>query len=72
MDSVIADKLKLVLQGHARYSSENLAFNLLIKKLQRKIEADPGCVDACLKEIDEFALKYEKIVATDFAKISAL
>lgn len=72
MDANIENKLKLMLQGHLKYTSDNLAFNMLIKKLQRKIEENPESIDICIEEIDIFADKYSKIVATDFARIAAL
>ncbi|MCR5767824.1 MAG: hypothetical protein K6G45_04960 [Lachnospiraceae bacterium] len=72
MDANIENKLKLMLQGHLKYTSDNLAFNMLIKKLQRKIEENPESIDTCIEEIDIFADKYSKIVATDFARIAAL
>ena len=72
MDAYIEDKLKLILQGELKYTSDNFAFNMLIKKLQRKIDDDPGNIGSCLEEIDVFAEKYNKIVAADFARIAVL
>ena len=72
MDANIENKLKQIIQGQLRYTSDNLAFNMLIKKQQRKYDDDPGCIALCIDEIETFASKYAKIVATDFAKIEAL
>jgi hypothetical protein len=45
---------------------------MLINKLQRKVASDPESMDACLKEVDDFAAKFPAVVNADFAKIAAL
>ena len=55
-----------------KYTSGNLGLNMLISRLQRKVADDPGCMAACIKEIDDFAAKYPTVVSTDFDKIAAL
>jgi len=72
MEDNVREKLQMLLRGQIRYSSENLAFNMLIKKLQRRVEQDPRALDICINEAKEFAEKYPKITATDFAKIASL
>ncbi len=72
MDINVEEKLQLVLQGKLTFTSGNLAFNMLINKLKRKVSEDPGCIADCIREIDEFGSKYPKVAATDFAVIAAL
>ncbi|MCR4651518.1 MAG: hypothetical protein K5662_07150 [Lachnospiraceae bacterium] len=72
MDANIKGKFKQILEGKVKYTSGNLAVNMLISRLQKKIAADPGSFDACIQEIDAFAAKYPSIVQTDYAKILAL
>ncbi len=68
----IQEKFQLILQGKLKYTSANLGFNMLISKLQRRVASDPGCMDACLGEVDDFAAKFPMLVNADFAKIAAL
>lgn len=68
----VQTKFQLILQKELKYTSANLGFNMLISKLQRKIASDPGCMNGCLKEIDDFAAKFPAVVNADFAKIAAL
>lgn len=72
MDINLEKNLKLMLQDRLKYTSDNLAFNMLIRKLQRRTEENPESIDSCVEEIDIFAQKYSKIVATDLARIAAL
>ena len=72
MDTNLENNLKLMLLGRLKYTSDNLAFNMLIRKLQRKTEENPESIDSCVNEIDFFAQKYSKVVATDLARIAAL
>ena len=72
MDINVEEKLQLVLQGKLTFTSGNLAFNMLINKLKRKVSEDPACIADCIREIDEFGSKYPKVVATDFAVIAGL
>ncbi|MBQ7605919.1 MAG: hypothetical protein IJU59_05495 [Firmicutes bacterium] len=68
----VSSKLQQILQGKLKYTSANLGLNMLISRLQRKVADDPGCMAACIKEIDDFAIKYPTVVSADFSKIAAL
>ena len=72
MDAVVQEKMAKILQGEVRYTSANLAFNMLISKLQKKVKSDPGCMEACIKELDAFMLKYPIVAKVDLANIAAL
>lgn len=72
MDAAVQEKIKRILKKELRYTSTNLAFNMLISKLQKKLEADPSSTDVCLKEMDEFLLKYPIVAKVDLANIAAL
>ena len=72
MDINVQEKLQFVLQGKLYFTSGNLAFNMLINKLKRKVSENPECIADCIREIEEFGSKYPKVVATDFAMIAAL
>ena len=61
-----------ILKGELRYTSTNLAFNMLISKLQKKLQADPQNMDPCMKEMDEFLAKYPIVAKVDLANIAAL
>ena len=61
-----------ILKGELRYTSTNLAFNMLISKLQKKLQADPQNMDLCMKEMDEFLAKYPIVAKVDLANIAAL
>ena len=65
-------KLEEVLKGKLKYTSANLGLNMLISRLQRRVEADPKTMAACVKEVDDFAKKYANVMGDDFAKIAAL
>ena len=72
MEINVEEKIRLILQGKLSFTSGNLAFNLLINKLKRKVNENPGCIADCIREIEEFGSKYPKVVATDFAVIASL
>lgn len=72
MDVAVQEKLKKILRGELRYTSTNLAFNMMISKLQKKIQADPGNMDACMSEMEEFFAKYRIVAKVDLANIAAL
>ena len=72
MDAAAPDKMKKILQGELRYTSGNLAFNMLISKLQKKLQANPESTDACMKELDAFLAKYPIVAKVDMANIAAL
>ena len=72
MDVNVQEKVKSILRGELRYTSSNLAFNMLISKMQKKLKADPQSMDACMKEMDEFLAKYPIVAKVDLANIAAL
>ncbi len=72
MDSAVKERIMKVLRKELKYSSSNLAFNMLISKLQKKIQADPASMDSCMKEMDEFLAKYPIVAKVDLANIAAL
>ena len=45
MDAMVQEKVKKILSGELRYTSTNLAFNMLITKMQKRLQADPGSMD---------------------------
>ena len=72
MDANVQEKVKMVLLGHLSYSSSNLAFNILITKMRKRLQTDPDCMEACMKEMDEFLAKYPIVAKVDLANIAAL
>ncbi|MCR5651337.1 MAG: hypothetical protein K6F86_09180 [Lachnospiraceae bacterium] len=72
MDAVVQENLKKILGGELKYTSANLAFNMLISKMQKRVQADPANAEACMKEMDEFLAKYPIVAKVDLANIAAL
>ena len=72
MDAAVREKVMNILKGELRYTSTNLAFNMLISKLQKKLQADPQNMESCMKEMDEFLTKYPIVAKVDLANIAAL
>ena len=72
MDATAQEKIKKILCGELRYTSTNLAFNMLISKMQKKIQTDPANLEACMKEMEEFLAKYPIVAKVDLANIAAL
>ena len=72
MDAVIREKMEKVLQGKLRYTSGNLAFNMQISKLQKRVQADSESMDSCIEELDQFLAKYPIVAKVDLANIAAL
>ncbi len=72
MEAVIQGKIREILSGRLKYTSSNLAFNMLISKMQKKVKADPESMDACIGEIDEFVAKYPIVAKVDYINIAAL
>ena len=72
MDSNVMTNIQKLLEGQISYSSGNLAFNMLINRLKRKVSEDPGCISSCLKEVEDFGTKYPKVAAADFSAIASL
>ena len=72
MDEAVKEKIQMVLLGKIKYRSSNLAFNMLISKMQKRIQADPANMESCIKEMDEFLSKYPIVAKVDLANIMAL
>ena len=72
MDAAVRDNVEKILKRELRYTSSNLAFNMLISKLQKKLSEDPGSMDSCMKEMDEFLAKYPIVAKVDLANIAVL
>ena len=72
MDVNVQAKVEKILKGELKYSSSNLAFNMLITKMKKKIQQDPETLGDCLKEMDEFLAKYPIVAKVDLANIAAL
>ncbi len=72
MDTVVQEKVKRIFRGELRYTSSNLAFNMLISKMQKKLKADSDSMEACMKEMEEFLTKYPIVAKVDMANIAAL
>ena len=72
MDAIIQEKVKKILRGELTYKSSNIAFNMMITKMQKRLEKDPSCMDPCMKEMEEFLAKYPIVAKVDLANIAAL
>ena len=72
MDAKVQEKVVKILRGELKYTSANLALNMMISKMQKRIKADPGSVEACLNEMDGFLAKYPIVAKVDLANIAAL
>ena len=72
MDAIVREKVKKILMGELKYTSTNLAFNMLISKMQKKLKADPGSMESCMKEMDECLAKYPIVAKVDLANIAVL
>ncbi len=72
MDAVAQEKITKILKGEIKYTSTNLAFNMMISKLQKKLQADPGSLDSCLTDMEAFLKKYPIVAKVDLANITAL
>lgn len=72
MVSEVRGKMERILSGQLKYTSSNLALNMLIMRLQRKLSEDPDSMASCILEVDDFAAKFPIIANTDFDKIAVL
>lgn len=72
MDPTVREKLMRILKKELKYSSMNLAFNMLITKLQKRIAEDPGNMDSCMEEMEAFLAKYPIVAKVDLANIAVL
>ncbi len=72
MDANIQEKIEGILSGRLKYTSSNLAFNMLISKMQKKVKADPESMGSCIGEIDAFVSKYPIVAKVDYINIAAL
>ena len=72
MEAVVREKVERILRKELKYTSSNLAFNMLISKMQKRVQEKPESMDACMKEMDAFLLKYPIVAKVDLANIAAL
>ena len=72
MDPQVQEKVQKIFRGELKYTSTNLAFNMLITKSRKKVMSDPGSMDTCLKELEEFLAKYPIVAKVDLANIALL
>ena len=72
MEASVQAKVEQILKGELRYTSSNLVFNMMISKMQKKVQQDPGCMESCMKEMEEFLAKYPIVAKVDLANIAAL
>ncbi len=72
MEVAVKEKVEKILRGELRYTSANLAFNMLISKMQKRLRAGSVDMDTCMKEMDEFLAKYPIVAKVDLANIAAL
>ena len=72
MDANAQAKLEKILKGELKYTSSNLAFNMIISKMQKKLQQDAGNMEDCMKEMEEFLAKYPIVAKVDLANIAAL
>ena len=72
MDANTQAKVEKIFKGELKYTSTNLALNMMISKMQKKLSADPQSMEECMKEMDEFLAKYPIVAKVDLANIAAL
>jgi hypothetical protein len=72
MNEIVRGKIERILMGELKYTSSNLAFNMLISKMQKRLKADPSSMEACMKDMDEFLAKYPIVAKVDLANIAVL
>ena len=72
MEALAQEKIEKLLRGEVKYTSSNLALNMLISKMQKRLHSDPQSMEACIKEMDEFMSKYPIVAKVDLANIVAL
>lgn len=72
MEANAQAKVEKILKGELKYTSSNLAFNMMISKMQKKVQADAASLDSCMKEMEEFFAKYPIVAKVDLANIAAL
>ena len=72
MDVNAQAKVEKILKGELNYSSSNLAFNMLITKMKKRVNENPDALEDCMKEMDDFLAKYPIVAKVDLANIAAL
>ncbi len=72
MDAGVQEKVEQILRGELKYTSSNLALNMLITKMQNRIKTDPGSMSSCINELDMFIARYPIVAKVDLANIAAL
>ncbi len=71
-EDIVRENLRKILTGELKYSSSNVAFNIMISKLRKRLQKNPDCMEECLKEINDFMEKYPIVAKVDLASIAAL
>ncbi len=72
MTDALQSKMRLILQGQIKFTSENLGFNMLLSRTQHKISEQEASVDDCMEEIELFLDRFENIMKSELEKIEAL
>ena len=72
MDAVVQEKMIRILKSELKYTSSNLAFNMMIAKLQKRLKSDPACIEECIGELEGFLAKYPIVAKVDLANKVAL
>ena len=72
MDANTQAKVEKILKGELKYSSANLALNMLITKMKKKVQQNPEALGECMKEMEDFLAKYPIVAKVDLANIAAL
>ncbi|MCR5303268.1 MAG: hypothetical protein K6E33_01795 [Lachnospiraceae bacterium] len=72
MDGIVKEKVEKILQGELRYTSANLAFNMEISKMQRRLKSGSVDMETCIKEMEAFLAKYPIVAKVDLANIAML
>ena len=72
MDEKVRAKVERILRRELRYTSSNRALNMLIGKMQDKLQSEPGSMEDCMGELEAFLEKYPIVAKVDLANIAAL
>ena len=72
MEARVRTNMEKILSGQLTYKSPNLAFNMMISRMQMKLRSEPDNYDLCMQELDEFAEKYPSVIQMDYDRIATL
>jgi hypothetical protein len=74
VDLTLKQKLEKLIQGQAVFTSQNLGFNLLVSRLQKKYAANRTTseLSGCVQEIMAFLTKYNNIMSGEIEKIKKI